>query len=211
MTHPAYPDQFASTRPATPHDASMLAMERSDAARLVVTHMAQVKRIAGAVQRRYAPRCDVDDLYQAGLLALVEAAGRWQDRGLPFGAYVTVRARGAMIDHLRASSPRGCGPGGVRMTGESIDQLDVDSDPRLADPADPVDRIIAQAQAAAMLASHIDQLPEREALVLQLYFVEELALEEIGALFGVGAARVCQIKKQGLDRLARAMDRADFS
>ena len=51
------------------------------------------------------------------------------------------------------------------------------------------------------LAGAIARLPRREALVLQLYFVEELTLEEIGEALNVGAARVCQIKKQALNRL----------
>jgi RNA polymerase sigma factor for flagellar operon FliA len=51
------------------------------------------------------------------------------------------------------------------------------------------------------LAGAIARLPRREALVLQLYFVEELTLEEIGDALDVGAARVCQIKKQALTRL----------
>lgn len=207
MTFPEHPPR-PTDGPSdwVPHP-SMLTMERSDAARRVVTHMAQVERIAHWVRRRYAPGHDVDDLVQAGLLALVEAAGRWQDRGVPFGAYVAVRVRGAMIDMLRAGGLRGLGPG---TTCESVDQLDADSDMRLADPADPVETIIARAQAAAMLAAHIDRLPEREALVLHLYFVEELGLEDIGRLLGVGAARVCQIKRRGLGRLAQAMSRADF-
>jgi RNA polymerase sigma factor FliA len=36
---------------------------------------------------------------------------------------------------------------------------------------------------------------------LQLYFVEELNLEEIGQVLGVGAARICQIKKAALTKL----------
>ena len=42
---------------------------------------------------------------------------------------------------------------------------------------------------------------EREAMVLQLYFVEEMNLEEIGLTLGIGAARVCQIKKAALDKV----------
>ena len=38
-------------------------------------------------------------------------------------------------------------------------------------------------------------------MVLQLYFVEEMNLDEIGLTLGVGAARVCQIKKAALERL----------
>ncbi len=55
------------------------------------------------------------------------------------------------------------------------------------------------------LAAHIGKLPEREALVLPLYFVEALNLDEIGAVLDVGAARVCQIKKAALDKLRAAL------
>ena len=51
------------------------------------------------------------------------------------------------------------------------------------------------------IAAAIATLPEREAQVLQLYFVEELNLEEIGEVLGVGAARICQIKKAALTKL----------
>jgi RNA polymerase sigma factor for flagellar operon FliA len=53
----------------------------------------------------------------------------------------------------------------------------------------------------AALTKCIGELPQREALVLQLYFVEELNLEEIGQALDIGAARVCQIKKAALDKL----------
>ena len=51
------------------------------------------------------------------------------------------------------------------------------------------------------MADAIRTLPEREAIVLQLYFVEEMNLEEIGQTLGIGAARVCQIKKAALDKV----------
>lgn len=41
------------------------------------------------------------------------------------------------------------------------------------------------------LAQSIAQLDQREALVLQLYFAEELKLHDIGEALGVGAALVC--------------------
>ena len=50
--------------------------------------------------------------------------------------------------------------------------------------------------------------PEREAQVIQLYYVEELNLEEIGHVLGVGAARVCQIKASAHARLKKALAKA---
>lgn len=70
-----------------------------------------------------------------------------------------------------------------------------------ADPAPLADMLVERAQAQAGLAEAIATLPEREARILQLYFVEELNLHEIGDVLGIGAARVCQIKKAALARL----------
>ncbi|WP_434356287.1 RNA polymerase sigma factor FliA [Parasalinivibrio latis] len=51
------------------------------------------------------------------------------------------------------------------------------------------------------LAEAIRSLPEREALVLSLYYDEELNLKEIGAVIGVSESRVCQIQSQAMQRL----------
>ncbi len=51
------------------------------------------------------------------------------------------------------------------------------------------------------LADAIRNLPERERLVLALYYDEELNLKEIGAVLGVSESRVCQIHSQAAARL----------
>ena len=57
------------------------------------------------------------------------------------------------------------------------------------------------------LAEHIARLPEREALVLSLYYDEELNLREIGEVLNVSESRVSQIHSQAMHRLrARLRD-----
>lgn len=51
------------------------------------------------------------------------------------------------------------------------------------------------------LASAIDELPERERLLMALYYEEELNLREIGAVLGVTESRVCQLHSQAVSRL----------
>lgn len=51
------------------------------------------------------------------------------------------------------------------------------------------------------LAEAIAGLPERERLVMALYYDEEFNLKEIGAVLGVTESRVCQIHSQALLRL----------
>lgn len=52
---------------------------------------------------------------------------------------------------------------------------------------------------------------DREELIFQFYFVEELNLDEIGQTLGVGAARVCQTKKAAFHKMKSIMaDKAAY-
>ncbi len=66
-----------------------------------------------------------------------------------------------------------------------------------ATPTDQLERDQFQDALAGALAS----LPERERLVLALYYDEELNLREIGAVMDVTESRVSQIRSQALHRL----------
>ncbi|MHA7878405.1 MAG: RNA polymerase sigma factor FliA [Saccharospirillum sp.] len=55
------------------------------------------------------------------------------------------------------------------------------------------------------LAEAIKHLPEREQLVLSLYYDEELNLKEIGAILGVSESRISQIHSQAALRLRAKM------
>jgi RNA polymerase sigma factor FliA len=57
------------------------------------------------------------------------------------------------------------------------------------------------------LADAIKGLPERERLVMALYYDEELNLREIGDILGVSESRVCQIHGQALIRLRARMEK----
>ena len=60
---------------------------------------------------------------------------------------------------------------------------------------------LESAEFRAAMAEAIGVLPEREALVMSLYYDEELNLKEIGEVLGVTESRVCQIHGQALARL----------
>ncbi len=51
------------------------------------------------------------------------------------------------------------------------------------------------------LAKGIESLPERERLVLTLYYDEELNLREVGQILGVSESRISQIHSQAMARL----------
>ena len=60
---------------------------------------------------------------------------------------------------------------------------------------------VADNQFTQQLAKLIEQLPQREALVLSLYYDEEMNLKEIGLILEVSESRVSQILSQAIHRL----------
>ncbi|GMW06321.1 MAG: RNA polymerase sigma factor FliA [Gammaproteobacteria bacterium] len=86
----------------------------------------------------------------------------------------------------------------------SLDEADPDATAReeTADEAavEPSMELESEEFRAAM-SEAIGALPEREALVMSLYYDEELNLKEIGEALGVSESRVCQIHGQALTRL----------
>ena len=90
---------------------------------------------------------------------------------------------------------------------DSIDDMYSDESPWfMSDEPNAFDQLADNDQRQALIEA-IAELPEREAQVIQLYYVEELNLEEIGQVLGVGAARICQIKASAHARLKRALQR----
>ncbi|WP_260580423.1 sigma-70 family RNA polymerase sigma factor [Sphingopyxis sp. PET50] len=78
----------------------------------------------------------------------------------------------------------------------------------LADESDGADDRCERDDLLEALGACIARLPEREQLVLQLYFFEELNLQEIGLTLDVSAARVCQIKREAMARIDRMLREA---
>ena len=69
---------------------------------LVSEYSPLVKRIAYHVSSKMPGHVQTDDLIQAGLMGLLEAAERFsEDKGASFTTYAGIRIRGAMLDEVR--------------------------------------------------------------------------------------------------------------
>lgn len=63
-----------------------------------------VKRLAHQLMTRLPYSVQIDDLIQAGMIGLLDAASRYDEiHGAQFETYATQRIRGAMLDELRAA------------------------------------------------------------------------------------------------------------
>ncbi len=87
---------------------------------LVQHHAPLVKRIALHLLARLPSSVQLDDLYQAGMIGLLEASSRFDNtKGASFETYAGIRIRGAIIDEVRRGdwSPRS-----VHRNGRQISQ-----------------------------------------------------------------------------------------
>lgn len=66
--------------------------------------------------------------------------------------------------------------------------------------ADPL-RLLEEQSLRQTLVASIGELPEREKLMMALYYEQDLNLREIGEVMGVTESRVCQLHSQAIARL----------
>lgn len=218
---------------------------------LVERHAGLVKRIAYHLIGRLPASVQVEDLIQAGMIGLIEAARRFDaTHGASFETYAGIRIRGHMLDEVRRSgwSPRAARRKARRLaaathqvqqaSGAEASERDVaaalgvamdeyhalrhdatrfgvfnasdlvgsgddeeDFLERVPDQANGPAELAAGDEALTRLSQAIDQLPERERLVMSMYYDDELNLREIGVVLGVTESRVCQIHSQAVLRL----------
>ncbi len=86
-----------------------------------------------------------------------------------------------------------------------IDELHGDDESfferHLPDERDEPSARLSDKRFRTALVSQIENLPEREKLMMGLYYEEELNFREIAAVLGVTESRVCQMHSQAVSRL----------
>ncbi|MCB1877773.1 MAG: RNA polymerase sigma factor FliA [Chromatiales bacterium] len=228
------------------------AVQECDQDELVAQHAPLVKRIAYHLMNRLPPSVQADDLIQAGMIGLLEAARNYDSsQGASFETYAGIRIRGAMLDEIRRTdwTPRSVHRK-AREVAEAMrrieneqgrDARDNEVAAELGISLDDYHTILRDAAGARIfsmeelmeggqipqeglrrsvsgpleglqkedfrrsMAHAVAGLPERERLVVALYYDEELNLREIGEVLGVSESRVCQIHSQAMCRLRARM------
>jgi RNA polymerase sigma factor for flagellar operon FliA len=82
-------------------------------------------------------------------------------------------------------------------SGDQVALIDTIEDPDAPDPQGS----LSQTELREAIADSIARLPEREKLVVTLYYYEELTLREIGEVLGVTESRVSQLHTKAILRL----------
>ncbi|MGD9592012.1 MAG: RNA polymerase sigma factor FliA [Candidatus Berkiella sp.] len=207
-----------------------------------------VKRIAHHLLARLPAIIQADDLIQAGMIGLIEAARNFdENKGATFITYAGIRIRGAMLDEIRKGdwAPRSVHKNTRRVAqamrdvenATGRDARDVDVAQALGMTLEEYHQILQDSNSSKIFAFEdlgvnedalnspttnpitgplegiqrddfkqklgleISKLPEREKLVLALYYDEELNLREVGEVLGVSESRISQIHSQAMLRL----------
>jgi RNA polymerase sigma factor for flagellar operon FliA len=85
------------------------------------------------------------------------------------------------------------------MSGDEGDQDFLDR--HVADRGNDPQHLLQDDRMRHALVEAIKKLPEREQLVMSLYYEEDMNLKEIAAVLGVTESRVCQLHSQSIARL----------
>jgi RNA polymerase sigma factor for flagellar operon FliA len=92
-------------------------------------------------------------------------------------------------------------------SGDQVSLLDTLQDPSAPDPA----KVADQTDLKDRVADAIAKLPEREKLVVALYYYENLTLREIGEVLGVTESRISQLHTKAVLRLRSHMSEEELT
>lgn len=220
---------------------------------LIKQHLPLVKKVVLHMAGFLGSDISRDDLLQAGMIGLLEAAGRYQpDKKVPFEQFAKIRIRGAVIDELRQWDWRsrtdrehgqqireciqqlhnqlGRTPtekeiaqklgvsieryhrmlqGSTASNLLSLDALmqgEADSSVIEVNDDDSVEIVAVDGKRSKALVKALKGLPEREQQLLNLYYVHELNMKEVGEALELTEARICQLHRQALLRLRSLLE-----
>lgn len=153
------------------------------------------------------------DFYQFGVEGLSEAIDRFDpDYGTKFETYAIQRIRGKIIDELRKlqTKPKMTEHGEIRYSKVSLNQsFDGEEGYQLYETlpseTDMPDEDLRKKEEKEFLIEALKKLPERDRLVISLYYYENLSYKEIAEVLNITVSRVSQIHTRIINELKKSM------
>lgn len=228
-----------------------------DKDQVVKNYLPLVRKIAHHLKATLPDTVLIEDLYQAGIVGLLEAFSRFDvGKKVAFASFASLRIKGAMIDELRAGEwvPRSVSKN-ARLIQKAIhdlsqikqsevteqdiaehlsmslsqvqscmndmvsskllslsnyfqsdDQDDVSLEQVIPDEQTPSpEGLVFDLRENQQLAEVIKVLPEKEQLVLSLYYFDELNFKEIAEVLNLSESRISQLHSQIIFKLHTKM------
>jgi len=224
---------------------------------IIVDYSPLIKYVAQKIAVKLPPNIDLDDLFSAGVIGLMDAIDKYDPtRENKFKTYAEFRIRGSILDELRSQD---WVPRSVRETNKKEDRartelehthgrpvteqevankleitlneyqdkmtrtkvslmsledlggLHVKDDKKsilefLENPNAKTPFSLLKNQAIKeQIVKVIEELPEKQKLVISLYYYEDLNLKEIGKILDVTESRVSQLHTQGVLKMKQRL------
>lgn len=166
----------------------MLAYAAGDAAAFEQLYARHRGKLYRYLQRQLRDNAVADELFQDVWQRVIAARSGWKpDAG--FATWLYTIAHHRLGDHWRSLKHRPSAP--------------ADADERMARVADPdtPERVLSEFERRRQLQLALDDLPEEQREVLLLRLEQELTLEEIGTITGVGRETVKSRLRYAMDKL----------
>lgn len=229
-------------------------LDRIEQDEIVKNFLPKIKAWVIRFSGRLPANVDIDDLYSAACMGLVESLQKFdKGRNVDFYTYAERRIKGSILDALRQMDflPRNVrtklknfevkyneltGKLGRKPSPEELSEysnlsldevfnslylietgqlasldssLDEGGDLTLIDTiksyVDGPEETVTNEQLITRLGSIIDELAEKEKLVITLYYFEELTMKEIGEVLGISESRVSQIHSETVKKLRKKL------
>jgi RNA polymerase sigma factor FliA len=163
-----------------------------------------VRCLAGRLHARLPQGSGIEmsDLVQAGNVGLLQAARSFEPaRGAPLAGYAKFRIRGEMLDMVRRNAGRDKS-GSAPLVNE--DGSAWEAQIPASQESSPQHSAVRR-QRAEIIGEEMRRLPARYRMVVRLRYSREMTLRQVGAALRVNESRACQIHRNALDRLKRAL------
>lgn len=170
----------------------LAAAKAGDGRAFAVIYDAYAGRLYRFLLLRVMEPADAEDLLQRVFMNVIEALPRYEDRGLPFGAWLFRIARNVAIDHARA-----------RGDDQGLAEVEAHSDDRYQPAVFAELKADRQAVREALATLTVEQ---RDVLVYR--FFAGLSPREIGALMGKREGSVRALQFRALATLRRRLEPA---
>ncbi len=189
LTLPVMDDHIVGDHPAEPSDeALMLAYGAGDVAAFEQLYGRHRDRLYRFLLRQLRDTALADELFQDVWQRLITARERWQPDA-PFGTWLYRIAHNRLADHWRALQHRPPAP------------IDADARTERIPDDDTPERTLSEFEQRRQLQLALDALPPEQREVLLLRLEQDLTLEEIGEITGVGRETVKSRLRYAMDKL----------
>ncbi len=192
---------------------------------IVLEHLPLVKKVAAKIYHKL-PDCDIefDDLVNTGIIGLMKAIDKYDERKAKFSTYAYIKIRGEILDFLRSLEvvPRSV-KDKIKKEQENTDELSIplsntavmvsiekaiyDKDPNLklvdilvSNKISPEDYAIKQDLKEKVLKA-MEKLSDKEKAILQMIFFEERDLKYISKELNISMSRVSQLKNIAIEKI----------